>query len=813
MAKQHLLLVDGDAKSLRVMEVSLKKAGFQVTTAIHGLDAVDKVQISMPDLLLSETRMPEMDGFELCKVIKTDERFRNIPFVFLTSQKAVESKVKGLEQGAEDYLTKPIYIKEVVTRVRMILTKVEKERIEKKEQKAGFSGNLSDMGVVDLVQTFEIGRKTGIIRLDGDRNGAIFFREGRVIDAELGRLRGENAFYRMLNTFEGKFEVAFTALERTDRIEVSTQGLLMEGMRRLDEWSRLLEQLPALSHRFEIDTEELSGRLGEIPDDNNPILRLIDGKRSLLEVIDGSDFGDLECLQAISKLYFEGLLMDLDPEKRAKRDTGRPVPLVMVESPTPIEEVVSGPITNGSASIVEEITPLPGEAPPEPEAPVFAGESEPEAEPLEAPPERASGPLMGSYRPSSLRLIDEAVAAAQAIDPSLFESLDTPPEPMPLARVQLKKVTVEPERTRPSSVPPGIREAISTMEIAVPEAASEIEDDVSGVPQPMDGGESGDTSRPIDGDEITQPERPAFVARRDPNGLRMTSSHGHDRAETSGEVDLGRDEPTEGDPARELITIMPRRITREIPQQPAFVLPESVVVKIPAERRSSSPSLPPPPRISMAGGVARARGPGPAVIALGVIASLMAGMAIYLYIHEHFGKPPVAEVRRDASATQAFTGDASEVVMAPPVDAALAIAPPFDVPRVVGDPADAGVAVPDRNKQAGLLKDLSNAALEEGDAEKALELSNQSIKLRRTAQAFLTRGRALERLNHLDQALAAFDQALELAPTFPQTWQAKGMALWSARRRDEARTALEQYLKLAPGATDAPSVRQMLDAH
>ena len=817
VSKQSLLLVDGDTRSLRVLEVSLRKAGFTVTPAGSVADALDKLELHTPDLILSETKFPaDLDGFELRRRVRAVPDWAEIPFVFLTAETAIEHKIRGLELGVDDYLTKPIYIKEIVTRINILLQKRQRAHFDERKDGVRFAGRVADMPVVDVIQTIEVSRKSGVIQFVADRSrtAAIYFRDGKVIDAEAGTLQGEDAVYRLLTWSEGEFEVVFRTVRRREVITTSSQGLLMEGMRRLDEWSRLLEQLPALSHRFEIDTEELSGRLGEVPDDNNPILRLIDGKRSLLEVIDGSDFGDLECLQAISKLYFEGLLMDLDPEKRAKRDTGRPVPLVMVESPTPIEEVVSGPITNGSASIVEEITPLPGEAPPapEPEAPVFAGESEPEAAPLEAPPERASGPLMGSYRPSSLRLIDEAVAAAQAIDPSLFESLDTPPEPMPLARVQLKKVTVEPERTRPSSVPPGIREAISTMEIAVPEAASEIEDDVSGVPQPMDGGESGDTSRPIDGDEITQPERPAFVARRDPNGLRMTSSHGHDRAETSGEVDLGRDEPTEGDPARELITIMPRRITREIPQQPAFVLPETVVAKMPAERRSSSPSLPPPPRISMAGGVARARGPGPAVIALGVIASLMAGMAIYLYIHEHFGKTPVAEVHRDASATQAFTGDANEVVMAPPVDAALAIAPPFDVPRVVGDTADAGVAVPDRNKQAGLLKDLSNAALEEGDAAKALELSNQSIKLRRTAQAFLTRGRALERLNHLDQALAAFDQALELAPTFPQTWQAKGMALWSARRRDEARTALEQYLKLAPGATDAPSVRQMLDA-
>ncbi|HZA49132.1 MAG TPA: response regulator, partial [Myxococcaceae bacterium] len=84
MAKQHLLLVDSDAKSLRVMEVSLKKAGFSVTTAVNGKDALEKVQISPPDLVLSDTRMPEMDGFELCKALKSDPQLDGVPFVFLT---------------------------------------------------------------------------------------------------------------------------------------------------------------------------------------------------------------------------------------------------------------------------------------------------------------------------------------------------------------------------------------------------------------------------------------------------------------------------------------------------------------------------------------------------------------------------------------------------------------------------------------------------------------------------------------------------------------------------------------------------------
>ncbi|HEX4621575.1 MAG TPA: response regulator, partial [Myxococcaceae bacterium] len=337
MAKQHLLLVDSDAKSLRVMEVSLKKAGFSVTTAIHGKDALEKVQISPPDLVLSDTKMPEMDGFDLCKTLKSDERYKHIPFVFLTNQKSVEFKVKGLEMGGEDYLTKPIYIKEIVTRVRMILQKAEQTSLDRKETKAGFTGQLSDMGVVDLVQTFEIGRKTGTISIiEGERVGLIYFRDGKVVDAELGRVRGENAFYRMLNGVDGKFEVQFIPVDRPERIEVSTQGLLMEGMRRLDEWGRMLEQLPPLETMFEIDYKQLSDRLSEIPDEVNGLLRLFDGKRPLARVVDDSDFEDLAALGIISKLYFEGLIREVGVAPSAAGGAPKPSVDEWLTTPQPV---------------------------------------------------------------------------------------------------------------------------------------------------------------------------------------------------------------------------------------------------------------------------------------------------------------------------------------------------------------------------------------------------------------------------------------------------------------------------------------------
>ena len=316
MAKRSLLLVDGDARSLRVLEVSLKKAGFLVTTATNGRDALEKVRVARPDLILSDTEMPEMDGFELCRALKADTQLAAIPMVFLTGQNAIEHKIRGLELGVDEYLTKPIYIKEILTRIRILLQKKERTSIEaKRDPNTRFSGSLADMGVVDIIQTIEVSRKSGLVHFSAEegRQATLYFRSGKVIDAEAGHLQGEEAVYRLLTWSEGEFELLFRTVRRKETIQSPTQALLMEGMRRLDEWGRLLEQLPPLTSRFEVDVEELAERLSELPDDLNITLRLFDGGRTLMDVIDMARIGDLECLEVISRLYFEGLIREVAP--------------------------------------------------------------------------------------------------------------------------------------------------------------------------------------------------------------------------------------------------------------------------------------------------------------------------------------------------------------------------------------------------------------------------------------------------------------------------------------------------------------------
>jgi CheY-like chemotaxis protein len=299
------------------LEVSLKKAGYIVTTASDGVDALSKIQISAPDLVLADTRLPRMDGYELVRHLKENPDHAMIPVVFLTSQRLTEDKIRGLELGVEDYLTKPIFVRELIARVNLLLARRKQQSLATSIPNATrtrLTGSLEDMGLVDLLQTFEVSRKSGMARVREPRGKAliIYFREGKVVDAELGRLRGEEAVYRGLIWNSGTFEVEFRPIQNEDIIPTSTQGLLMEGMRRVDEWGRMLEQLPPLLTIFDVDHQQLLERLGEIPDELNGILRLFDGGRTLADVVDDSPFEDLSTLSNISKLYFEGILVVID---------------------------------------------------------------------------------------------------------------------------------------------------------------------------------------------------------------------------------------------------------------------------------------------------------------------------------------------------------------------------------------------------------------------------------------------------------------------------------------------------------------------
>lgn len=412
---------------MRVLEVSLRKAGYSVTTSGDVDGALELTELTEPDMILSDTRLPGKDGFALVAALKARPKWAEIPLMFLSSDPSVESRMRGLELGVEDYLTKPVYIREILTRVNLVMQRKEREGLSR-TSKTRFSGALSDMGLVDLLQTIDVSRKSGTLHLTlHDKSGFVYFQDGRVLDAELGDLSAEAAIYRFLLWNEGEFELDFREVKREDKLGISTQGLLMEGMRRLDEWSRLQEQLPSLQTVFEVNHDELSHRLSEIPDEINEVLRLFDGRRTLAWVLEESVGDDLATLNSINKLYFEGFL--LVRETPAPEDTDAQDLLIgaLQEPMSEADAEALLPVTGGAAS-------SPGMAAASAEGAVQAPRES--GEPMEFAPLQ-SVPVHGEVPRQAVAVGNHAQESVSDVQAGVKEAVG-----MPLAAVKLKRISV-----------------------------------------------------------------------------------------------------------------------------------------------------------------------------------------------------------------------------------------------------------------------------------------------------------------------------------------------------------------------------------
>ncbi|MEW6714204.1 MAG: HD domain-containing phosphohydrolase [Nitrospirota bacterium] len=119
--KPKILIVDDEEKNIRLMTAILRNYGYDFETARNGLEALEKTKTFSPDLIFLDIMMPEMDGYEACKKLKEDPSTRHIPVVMVTALADMESKIRGLEAGANDFLAKPVDSSEMMVRAKNLL--------------------------------------------------------------------------------------------------------------------------------------------------------------------------------------------------------------------------------------------------------------------------------------------------------------------------------------------------------------------------------------------------------------------------------------------------------------------------------------------------------------------------------------------------------------------------------------------------------------------------------------------------------------------------------------------------------------------
>jgi two-component system alkaline phosphatase synthesis response regulator PhoP len=121
MSRQKILLVDDEPDILEMIGFNLEREGYEVLTAVNGRKAVELAKAHQPDLILLDVMMPEMDGMETCRELREDSKLNNVIIAFLTARNEDYSQIAGFDAGADDYISKPIKPRVLVSRVKALL--------------------------------------------------------------------------------------------------------------------------------------------------------------------------------------------------------------------------------------------------------------------------------------------------------------------------------------------------------------------------------------------------------------------------------------------------------------------------------------------------------------------------------------------------------------------------------------------------------------------------------------------------------------------------------------------------------------------
>ena len=221
----RILLVDDEADILEIVGYNLTQEGYQISTAVNGRDAIAKAKKVLPHLIIMDVMMPEMDGMEACENIRKIPELSNVIITFLTARSEDYSQVAGFDAGADDYITKPIKQKLLVSKVKALLRRLkETEKDSETLNVGGIEINREEYKIVkDNIEIVLPRKEFELFYLLASKPGKVFKREeifdkvwgndvvvgGRTIDVHIRKLREKigDDFFKTIKGVGYKFEV------------------------------------------------------------------------------------------------------------------------------------------------------------------------------------------------------------------------------------------------------------------------------------------------------------------------------------------------------------------------------------------------------------------------------------------------------------------------------------------------------------------------------------------------------------------------------------------------------------------------------
>jgi CheY-like chemotaxis protein len=308
---RRLLIVDDDRLILKIVTDFFTPHGYVIDQAEDGVEALRLLDAALPDVIVADVLMPNLDGWEFFEAIRRRPDTAAVPFVFLTTERDLPQRLRGFHMGADDYITKPFDVEELHARIERILQR----RIEMERSLLGdgtlLTGSVRHMPLSDLLQILSLNGKDGMVVLrQAGESGVIVFTHGQIVHAACGRVQGVKALYRLL----GWSGATFRVLPPDDRpeertVDQPTTSVLMDGLVSLDEWNRWHMMLPGTGTVLEL-APDAGARLGErrlAPAEEVVLARAREGV-AVEEILESSLLPDSDLAEAMCTLLGSGVL-------------------------------------------------------------------------------------------------------------------------------------------------------------------------------------------------------------------------------------------------------------------------------------------------------------------------------------------------------------------------------------------------------------------------------------------------------------------------------------------------------------------------
>ncbi len=293
MGLARILVADPDPRALALTVTGLRNAGFDVLSTSRGEEALALLQ-SLPAAVFCEVGLEGVDGFALCEAAHKSPATKDVPFFLMSRRDERGHRERARAAGARDYLTKPLYLRDVCTLAKLFAHQHPDEPL--------IRGDLGATPLFYVVRALTSGSLSGTVEVPHEQ-GVVYFRDGRVIEAVAGDLKGDAAIGKLIVRAQGEFSLRLGPVLVRGSMSYSLRDLISHDEPRRRRFERAVESMGGHETRLTIHFPTLASELPRLPPSVERVVRLFDGKRALGDVLRACDLDEVTAAETILRLF------------------------------------------------------------------------------------------------------------------------------------------------------------------------------------------------------------------------------------------------------------------------------------------------------------------------------------------------------------------------------------------------------------------------------------------------------------------------------------------------------------------------------